>query len=133
MIKIIRDIEEEGPLSTFSRLCEMVAERYSQDIETISPAIVRLRINEWEIKTKTVKTKRSKSRKKRTVQLKGYDFTILENHLSPHCAKGTVEKLKAGNLLAAIKLKCQDCSSFQRQEVKDCKVFTCPLHPVRGV
>ena len=31
----------------------------------------------------------------------------------------------------AIKTKCLDCSSYQREEVKCCQVFTCPLHNFR--
>lgn len=31
----------------------------------------------------------------------------------------------------AIKMKCLDCSSYQREEIKGCSVFTCSLHNFR--
>lgn len=30
-----------------------------------------------------------------------------------------------------IKLKCLDCSAWQKEEIKDCPVYTCPLHEIR--
>ena len=34
--------------------------------------------------------------------------------------------------LQAIRLKCMDCSGWQREEIKNCYVKKCPLHPYRG-
>lgn len=31
----------------------------------------------------------------------------------------------------AIKAKCLDCSAYQKLEVANCRVFTCPLHKYR--
>jgi hypothetical protein len=31
----------------------------------------------------------------------------------------------------AIKLKCLDCSGYNRAEVRDCKLTSCNLHPLR--
>ena len=36
-----------------------------------------------------------------------------------------------GSPRQAIKAKCLDCSNFQREEVKECPVFLCPLWPWR--
>lgn len=33
--------------------------------------------------------------------------------------------------VGALKAKCLDCSSYQREEVKNCAVVTCPLHKYR--
>lgn len=30
-----------------------------------------------------------------------------------------------------VKAKCLDCCCFQREEVKECKSVTCPLHQIR--
>lgn len=35
------------------------------------------------------------------------------------------------NTLRAIRLKCLDCSAYQLNEVNDCNIITCPLHPFR--
>jgi hypothetical protein len=42
-----------------------------------------------------------------------------------------VERIEAGSLRAAIKLKCLECSNYQVQEVRLCTVTDCPLHSVR--
>lgn len=33
--------------------------------------------------------------------------------------------------LRAVRLKCLDCSSYQLNEVKECNITNCPLHPFR--
>lgn len=39
--------------------------------------------------------------------------------------------VKRGSLKAAIKLKCIDCSNFQKEEIKHCQCFDCALWPIR--
>lgn len=31
----------------------------------------------------------------------------------------------------AVKAKCLDCTCFNKEEIKKCEVFTCPLHNLR--
>jgi hypothetical protein len=40
-------------------------------------------------------------------------------------------KAISGSKAAAIKAKCLDCVNWQRKEVEDCSITTCPLHPTR--
>ena len=35
------------------------------------------------------------------------------------------------SLKKATKLKCLDCASFVKEDIRYCKARTCPLHPVR--
>jgi hypothetical protein len=46
-------------------------------------------------------------------------------------AKHLVEAAQGGSLKAAVKLKCLECSGFQRVEVKECACTVCPLYPFR--
>jgi hypothetical protein len=48
----------------------------------------------------------------------------------PVSAKGVVKRAFAGSGSPrnAIKAKCLACSNWDRQEITECRVFTCPLH-----
>jgi hypothetical protein len=51
----------------------------------------------------------------------------------PVSAKGVISRAFAGSGSPrnAIKAKCMACSNYQREEITECRVFTCPLHPWR--
>jgi hypothetical protein len=49
----------------------------------------------------------------------------------PRMALPLVDKIEAGSMAAAVKLKCLECSSFVRQEVRDCVIKDCALYPFR--
>lgn len=51
----------------------------------------------------------------------------------PVKAQGTVARALAGSgsPRQAIKAKCLHCSNWQRDEITECRVLTCPLHPWR--
>ncbi len=42
-----------------------------------------------------------------------------------------VTRMQKGSLKAAIKLNCLSCANFQREEVKHCECFECPMHSLR--
>lgn len=42
-----------------------------------------------------------------------------------------IERAAKGSLRAALTLKCLECSAYQRNEVRQCEVFDCPLFPHR--
>ena len=51
---------------------------------------------------------------------------------APPLYQGVFGKAFTGDSrVAAIKAKCLTCSNFQRVEVAECTVLTCPLHSVR--
>ena len=43
----------------------------------------------------------------------------------------TAKKPNKTELLLAIRRKCMDCSGNMRNEVRDCKIVTCPLYKYR--
>ena len=51
----------------------------------------------------------------------------------PVSARGCLTRAmgKTGGRMNAIKAKCLDCSGWDRAEIADCLVLTCPLHPWR--
>jgi hypothetical protein len=42
-----------------------------------------------------------------------------------------VAKMQNGSLKAAIKLNCLNCANYQREEVKHCECYECPLFSIR--
>ena len=42
-----------------------------------------------------------------------------------------VDKAEKGSAKACIKLKCLECSNWERIEVKECVIINCPLYPIR--
>ncbi len=51
----------------------------------------------------------------------------------PASCRATVERALtgSGSPRQAIKAKCLACSNWQREEIADCTVLICPLHPWR--
>lgn len=58
------------------------------------------------------------------------DFYVAK---APTSLQGVLRRsyAKTGGRANAIRAKCYDCSNWQREEVAECKVTTCPLHPWR--
>lgn len=51
---------------------------------------------------------------------------------APESCRKTLARAYSGKSKAtALKAKCLDCSNFQREEITNCTVFGCPLHPYR--
>jgi hypothetical protein len=52
---------------------------------------------------------------------------------TPVLSKGIVSRALAGSSSPrqAIKAKCLTCTNFDREEIAECRVVICPLHPYR--
>jgi hypothetical protein len=49
----------------------------------------------------------------------------------PMSVTNTYKKAYEGSKANAVKAKCLDCTCDQREEIRDCEAFTCPLWEVR--
>lgn len=49
----------------------------------------------------------------------------------PHSVKLTYSRAFAGSKARAIVAKCLECCCNDRDEVRNCQVYTCPLYEVR--
>lgn len=49
----------------------------------------------------------------------------------PQSVTGFYLKAYSGSKANAVKAKCLDCTCDQREEIRDCRAFTCPLWKVR--
>lgn len=95
----------------------------------IQPIHIYQRVKEFGIQLKTVAGKKGgavkgvkRERKKRTIP------TTFLSSVPPEY-KPLAEKVAAGSLKAAIKLKCLECSCYQVAEVRKCTVTNCALYP----
>ena len=52
-------------------------------------------------------------------------------HSKPVTVKGVYSKAYQGSKANAVKAKCLDCTCDQRDEIRNCEAFTCPLWSVR--
>jgi hypothetical protein len=142
-------VEKDGPLGNLSVLYDAVAAEYKklvpdQDREvTASVVLGWIKKNEYPVKTQPGKrggglqpghrptgtrTSRADKFAKNPEVTKHFERirkNVPENYLP------LVEKAAGGSITAAVKLKCLDCTAFQREEIRGCKVGCCSLWPVR--
>lgn len=73
--------------------------------------------------------KKRRSRELSEEQIKNL-INIIPKDKRESC-EGLINKVAKGSVKALIQLKCLDCSNWQREEVRGCRVTNCPLHVVR--
>lgn len=143
---VINKLEESATYANRTELYAATASvlhtEYSYKL--FSPAWVYLRVKALDIKLKTPEgrkgvpngeaLKKWREEGKTKPQRKVDDSTPLIKYFTKE-EKGKylalAKSVKKGSLKAAVKLKCIECSNFQKDEIKNCQVFTCPLWPVR--
>jgi hypothetical protein len=109
----------------------------------VSPAVIYLRVKEWALVLKTAVGKRGRApgsgpvpQGERHKKLKGNKSLIAlrkewESDPDAKPFMGLISKIANGSLKSAIKANCIACANFQREEVKNCLVVSCPLHAIR--
>lgn len=140
----IATCEAKTQYTTRQQLWQDVALAYG----SVSPAWVYLRAEELKLPVKTpkgkkgrqkgdkvvtgVKTTRSEKFAKNNTILKAFDS--LEKEVKQE-QKGRFlpifQRVKAGSMKAAVKLKCLDCTCYQTTEIKYCPCVACPLYAYR--
>jgi hypothetical protein len=154
LVKTIETCENGKNYTTQSELFNDVAQMYNNEcgsLPKINAQLVYLRVPEFGIVLKTPKGKRGRAAGCRPVALNGTKVTRAEKiEANPEAKKvldsirreikittksshflALVDKLESGSLTAAIKLKCLDCTNFQKDEVRNCECYSCPLHIIR--
>lgn len=141
--QIIGDCETKKQYTTRNELWQDVAAVYGA-----SPAWVYLRVEELGIPVKTPKGRKGRQKGEkvatgvkipRSVKFEKNQeivksFGLLEQTIKQE-QKGRFlpifQRVKAGSMKAAVKLKCLDCSNFQPIEIKNCPCTDCPLYAFR--
>jgi len=148
--KIVTELESKQDYKNRSALySDVVIELVkNHGLETFSASVLNQRINSWtDFVIKTPKGVKGGHLQSGTDALKEWresgretkkkvvgDAKPLITHFTTE-RQGKYLKLaksiKRGSLKAAVKLKCLDCANFQKEEIKHCQCFDCPLFPVR--
>ena len=153
-LQIIQDLENRETFANRSKLFEAVVADYNKlkadNLKAITPPIVYLRTNEWEVELKTPKGKRGRAkgsaapvgfgqgrpRKNKAAFAKKYaaNFEALRDDLKRQDQERflpLVDAMERGSRKAGIKLHCLDCYGYSTGEVRRCQSITCAMHPFR--
>lgn len=134
--KTVVDLEAAGPLANQSVLFGEIAKRMP---EGYAPHVYRCRLVSEHIPFITPKGKRGrekgasplgdiKAAPKRS-KLRP-DVKALLLRIVPVAYRGLVGRAEHSNK-ALLALKCLECVDWQREEVRHCQCFDCPLHSIR--
>ena len=155
------EAEKDGPLANRSLLYTKVAEIYNNTSDNkISPSVVNLRIESWQLVCKTEKARIRTVKDVGDVPTKtsavvstapddgkadlkvkyGKEMTYAQNmkgirHLLVRNGMKKylplLDKIANGSKAAAIKLNCLQCCGFEKKEVKFCTCTDCPMFTFR--
>lgn len=133
--KVINDLEAAQTFSCLSELWDAVAETEwarTRHCRPLTNQVAAIRAKELGLTWKTVagrKEDRHVPRGPVVIAPAAVQQVIAMMPEKP--TESVVAKIAKGSLRMAIKLKCLDCSNFQKKEVKNCPVTSCPLWAVR--
>ena len=144
---IMRDTENGfvGTQTEFLQLCcDKYNEKYKPE-KLLYPAIIYNRIKKNELTTTISSTRGTLSEERKRKLIEGRKNiprgrrkrintdmrheVCLRNELGEHTK--LVERTLQGSMSAAIKLKCIDCCCGDREEVRHCTSYGCPLYQFR--
>ena len=162
-LQIIQDLENRETFANRSKLFEAVVADYNKlkadNLKAITPPIVYLRTNEWEVELKTPKGKRGRqkgapvpegfggkgkrSRKEKFAKKPWIhqNYEAIRKELRFLAAADSkdekllrflpvVDRAEAGSITAMVKLNCLHCCCWQTTEIKHCN-SVCAFLPVR--
>jgi hypothetical protein len=134
LVAAINEVECEGPVADgITELYKRTAALYNQFDncpEPIAFSVVPLRIKEWGLTVKTIPVRVVKRRTKAEIKAAGNVWGKVKAD-TPDKYKKLVDRAAKGSKIAALKLKCLECSCYQTREVRECTVDGCPLWPIR--
>lgn len=152
LVQAIEKAEAGGVFSTRNELYDAAAKLYGD--EKVSPSVVYLRIKEWGLVCKTPIGKRGRkdlgaikgAPRNRVPRAQKFKAPAKRAAIAAlrHAVSGpiryqdgstndtskylpVVNRVEAGSMKAAIKLKCLDCCAYDKEEIKHCACSSCPL------
>lgn len=137
-ISKIKELESNQKFSNRNDLANAVSEHMN-----ITPAVVLLRIKEFDVQLQTPKGKRGRqpgtklSAEHKQAMSNGRSSKRVIGNIKelrkefPESRQGLLDKVEKGSLSAAIKAMCLSCTQYQTVEIKNCSCESCPLHSFR--
>ena len=142
---VVNNLEKETNFTKLSELWKAIEDSSwakSRIPRPLTAAVAMVRAKEMQINTKTKPGKRGNAalgtlsnkgtRTTRANKLVAFatSFDAMRRSF-PSLSLPVIQKAQNGSIKAAVKLKCYDCSGFQKAEIKHCTVSSCPLYPIR--
>lgn len=143
-VSAVEKAESNTTFNTWLDMSRAVADILKSEYSTdISPAVVLLRIKEFNVIPKTPKGKRGRqagiklTTEHKEAMLKGRrNRGRVENakelqQYFPQTREKLVNRAVTGSLKSCIALKCLDCCGFSTTEIKSCDIKSCSLWAFR--
>ena len=152
----IKDAEKDGPLTNLSELWRRSCAFYNEQlaylakqpnaptIQFVTPSVISLRAKIWNIQILTVAGAKGRKRSPsnppntpkvklgRKERLKGFAGNFAKmRRLMPKKFHKFIDRAEKGSIKEAVRVKCLDCSHFEKKEIAHCKVKGCALFPYR--
>jgi hypothetical protein len=140
----IQTAEANGPFSTRQELAIAIADSEWAKKNNITTSVVISRIAEFGLTPKTPKGKRgrqsgqvlSQDHKDKLLAGRGKkkvdEKWIKEmRRVTPTAYFPIIDKIESGSLKSQLKLMCLFCTNFNKSEVKNCTINSCPLYAGR--
>jgi hypothetical protein len=148
LIKIATEVDQSGEFTKQGDVLTEIAQRYANENDSapVSIATVIKKLTGWghvlqtkgkkgfttenlpERTTKAVKTSR-KEKFDKNPEIKE-SFKMMKKYF-PKRYGNLVDKASKGSVMAAIHLKCLDCTCNQMVEIRECAIKDCPLWALR--
>jgi hypothetical protein len=144
---LINSLEKDKVFGNRSELWEAVEEsEFAKKCQPrpLTSQVAMLLCKKFSIEPITPKGKRGRSvgegmpigirGKRKSKKLSSEDLQNLLNSIPKNKQEnysGLLKKAGEGSMKSLVKLKCLDCSCWEKNEVKHCQVKTCALYPVR--
>lgn len=136
--RVIEELEKNNNYPGLTHLYAAVAETEwaKSHSKPLTPSVILLRVQEYKIPTVTQPGRRGRtagvphSGGARKRKQKNNAVGELAR-VTPLTYTALVERIRGGSKVAAIKLKCLECCSYQRIEVRECTVSACALWTIR--
>jgi hypothetical protein len=150
LVRVISELENAHTYPNMGELLKAIEDTpWAKGLQPrpLTAQVAYLRIKELGIVCKTPKGKRGGTiseeriakmqanrgvRVVRSEKLKKYipSFEAMKQTFPANCMP-IIERAQKGSIKAAITLKCLECSSYQRAEIRKCVISDCALFPVR--
>ena len=139
--RIVHSLEKTNPIIGITEFCQLAAKNYAED--GVTDGIINLRLKEFDIRPNITKPKRRNNlpqnrqyikrttRKEKFSNKESTGILVQLKKEVPFEYEETVRKLQNGSMIAAIKLKCAECSDYNKSEIKHCPIKTCGLYLFR--
>jgi len=136
LVEVLKKLETERSFECRMDLFKEASKEFPEVVSDNIPMLIYLRVRQHKIELNTPNKRGRRAGSTTTSRVKNTDVIVnttpfIESLGEAECTTSLValsRRANEGDLLAVIKMKCLDCSGFDKNIVESCPVTTCPLH-----